>query len=383
MKTAKFRRITGLILTLAFTALLCGPAWATGRSRPHLLQEDADAITALGVIGVQAEVWDGARSWTVTSGRADLRSGTPMPEQGRFRIASTRKNMVAVVVLQLAAERRLKLGDTVEKWLPGVVRGNGNDGRRITLAHLLRNTSGLHDDLPGYTTPQEYLEQRYDVHTRDELIARSLRHRPDFAPGTGWAYSNTGYLLLDALIERVENRPLEQVLRRRIVQPLGLSSVSWPAVSPILPEPSSRAYQQFESGDLVDVTRQVPGDPGAVVATTRDLNVYFRALLGGQLLPPAQLRAMLETVPVNPAIDTFYPGARYGLGLISRPLPCGGVFWGHDGGDAGSITVTGVSPDGRRSIMLTMNTALGGSPDGPLRQQRAADRMVTHALCGP
>ncbi len=127
------------------------------------------------MVGVQAEVAGDVQggSLVVTSGVADRITRAPVPAAGYFRIASTRKTFDAVVILQLVAERRLTLDDTVERWLPGVVRGNGNDGRRITLRHLLQNTSGIHDDLPGYTTAAEYLEQRNDVHTRDALIARA------------------------------------------------------------------------------------------------------------------------------------------------------------------------------------------------------------------
>ncbi|BCJ61975.1 serine hydrolase domain-containing protein [Micromonospora endophytica] len=118
-----------------------------------------------------------------TSGVADRATGRPLPPDGRFRIASTRKTIEATVVLQLVAEGRLSLEDTLERWLPGVTRGVGHDRRRITVRHLLANTSGLHDDLPGYTTPEEYLEQRYDIHTREQLVTRAMTHPLDFPPG--------------------------------------------------------------------------------------------------------------------------------------------------------------------------------------------------------
>ena len=347
------------------------------------LQRDADAIHALGVTGVQARVTtaDG-RHRVATSGVADLTTGRPVPPDGRFRIASTRKAVEAVVALQLVAEHRLSLDDTVERWLPGVVRGTGNDGRRVTVRHLLQNSSGIPDDLPGYTTPEEYLEQRYDVYTREQLVARAMRHRPLFAPGSGWAYSNTGFLLTGMIIERVTGRSLRQEVTDRIVRPLGLRHTTFPGTSPTLPRPHARAYQLFPGGRLVDVTEQVSGDPDAIVSSLRDLDRFFRALLGGRLLPPAQLAAMKGTVPVGADIEPIWPGGRYGLGLVSRPLPCGGSYWGHDGGDAGFITGTGVTDDGRRSAVVSMSTALGDSPDHARQQQHAADTLIQNALCG-
>ncbi|GAB6898042.1 serine hydrolase domain-containing protein [Kineosporia succinea] len=355
------------LTAFVLASLLCGGA-------PDHLQRDADALVSLGVVGVQAQIMDGGGTRLVTAGVSDRLTRRPMPRQGRFRIASTRKAMVAVVALQLVEEKRLRLDDPVALWWPGA-------DERITVRHLLQNTSGLHDDQPGYTTPEEYSQQRYDVHTRAELIARSLRHPLDFAPGSGWGYSNTGFLLMDVVVERVGGAPSRRLVEDRIARPLGLRSLGWPGTSPALPDPHSRAYQQFPGGTLTDVTEQVPGDPDAIIASTRDLNVFFRALLGGRLLAPAQLAEMQRTVRVGPEVETFYPGAEYGLGLISRPLPCGGRYWGHDGGDAGFITVTGVTASGRRSVVITMNTALGGSADSPLRQQRLADELVNHALC--
>jgi D-alanyl-D-alanine carboxypeptidase len=209
-----------------------------------------------------------------------------------------------------------------------------------------------------------------------------MGHRPDFPPGTGWGYSNTGSILADMIIERVTGRPLQEVVTDRIVRPLGLHDTTWPGTSPSLPRPHARAYQLFETGELVDVTEQVPGDPDAIVSTTQDLDRFFRALLGGRLLRPAQLAEMKRTVPISADVEQIWPGGRYGLGLVRRPLPCGGVRWGHDGGDGGYITVTGVTEDGQHSAMVSMSTALGDSLDHLLQQQRAADTLIDNALCG-
>jgi D-alanyl-D-alanine carboxypeptidase len=183
------------------------------------------------------------------------------------------------------------------------------------------------------------------------------------------------------IIERVTGRSLQQEVTDRIVRPLRLHHTSWPGTSPLLPRPHARAYQLFETGGLVDVTEQVSWDPDSIVSTTRDVDRFFRALLGGGLLPPAQLADMKRTVPISADIEQIWPGGRYGLGLVRRPLPCGGVYWGHDGGDGGYITVTGVTDDGQRSAMVSMSTALGDSLDHHLQQQRAADTLIQNALC--
>jgi D-alanyl-D-alanine carboxypeptidase len=392
ISTSRKARLTAAVsATLALACVLTpiaasagppSPSWPTGQA--GVLQRDADAITGLGVVGVQAEVTGDVPSGSVivTSGVADRATAAPVPADGRFRIASTRKTFDAVVVLQLVAERRLSLDDAVERWLPGVVRGHGNDGRRITVRHLLQNTSGIHDDLPDYTTAAEYLQQRYEVHSRDELIARAMKHRPDFTPGRGWGYSNTGFMLLDAVIEKVTDQPLEKVIRDRIVHPLALTTLSWPKTSPYLPDPHSQAYQLFPGDGLVDTTDQVIDDRDSINGTTHDLTTFFRALLGGRLLRPAQLAEMKRTVAVSPEVAKIWPKGRYGLGLVRRHLSCGGFYWGHDGGWGGSNQVTGVTADGRRSAVVTMSTSLSDSFDHLLRQHHTGDVLIDHALCG-
>jgi len=375
-------RILLSLLAVAAVAAVAVPAQAG--HRPSELQRHADAIHALGIPGAQARlVSEGGRHQVATSGFGDLATRSPVPPDGRFRIASTGKAFVATVALQLVGEGRLRLDDTVEKWLPGVVRGNGNDGRRITVRQLLQHTSGIHDDFPDYTTEAEFLRHRFDLYTPEQLVARAMAHEPDFKPGKGWGYSSTGYMLVDMIIERVTGDSWWAEVDRRIVRPLGLTATSWPGLSPEVPRPHARGYQVFAPGRHFDVTEQVVVDPdAAITSTTRDLNTFFRALLGGRLLRPAQLAAMTRTVPVAADLAEIMPGARYGLGLFRRPLPCGGVYWGHPGGGAGYATDNGVTGDGRRSVALSVNGMLGNAPDDFIRQQHAADALVEGALCG-
>ncbi|WP_267912798.1 serine hydrolase domain-containing protein [Streptomyces adelaidensis] len=178
-----------LVLALGVATLLTAevvPAIAqpAGPSPVERLRRDTEAIHALGVSGVQARVIapDGRQS-VATNGTADLNSGRPVSSGGYFRMASTSKTLVATVVLQLEAQGRPSLDDTVDHWLPGVVRGNGNDGSQITIRHLLQHTSGIRDALPGYTTPKEYYQQRHNIYEPKQLVDLAMAHEPeDFLP---------------------------------------------------------------------------------------------------------------------------------------------------------------------------------------------------------
>ncbi|MGW2309113.1 serine hydrolase domain-containing protein [Actinomadura luteofluorescens] len=384
--TSILRKRLGVALGVA--ALLvadAAPAVARPAGPVERLRQDTEAIRALGVSGVQARVVgaDGRESVAV-SGTAELGTGRPVPSGGYFRMASTSKTLVAVVVLQLEAEGRVSLDDGVDRWLPGVVRGNGNDGRRITIRQLLQHTSGIHDDLPGYTTPGEYYQQRYDVHEPEELVARAMAHAPDFPPGEGWGYSNTGYVLLDMVIEKVTGRRAHREIGDRVLRRAGMDQTRWLGTSPAVPRPHARAYQLFGPGSRVDVTDQVTVDYENLswVTTTRDENRLFRALLAGRLLPGRQLAEMKRTVPVSAEVQRLWPGGRYGLGLVERPLSCGGTYWSHEGGDGGYITLNGVTGDGRRSAVVSMSEARGDVLEHVVEQEGAASALIDHALCG-
>ncbi len=366
-------------------AMLVAVLTACGSHEVSELQRDADAILALGVTGVQARViTENGEHLTVTAGVAETVGNQPVDPDGFFRIGSDTKPFVATVALQLVGEGALALDDTVEEHLPGVVAGNGKDGSRITVRHLLQHTSGIHDDYPGFDTPDQYVEKRFDPYPPEELVARAMTHPPDFAPGTAWAYSNTGYLLVAMIIERVTGHRWYEEVDARIVRPLGLEHTVFPRDAAALPAPHARGYQRFTAGgDLVDVTEMIDWNAsGGLISTTTDVNRFFRALLDGTLLRPAELAEMQKTVPVGEQVEQMWPGGRYGLGLRMRPLPCGGVYWGHGGGGSGYMTEDGVTADGRRSVVVSMSSTLADSFETLVEQQHAADALVEHALCG-
>ena len=131
----------------------------------------------------------------------------------------------------------------------------------------------------------------------------------------------------------------------------------------------------------MDVTEVLVPGSGGYVSTTADVNRFFQALLGGELLPHEWLTEMRDTVPVSEEMQVLWPDGGYGLGLVERPLSCGGGYWSHEGGESGYITVNGATDDGGRTVTVSMSTALGDSPDAMLAQAQAASSLVDRALC--
>ena len=357
------------------------PAPSAPDYRQDDLRRDADALRALGVVGVQARVTTAAGQDAVaTAGVAVAGTNRPVPRDGYFRMASTGKALMATLILQLVDEGKLSLDDTVARRLPGVIDGNGNDGRNITVRQLLQNTSGLHDDLPGFDTPQQYYQHRYDVYTPEQIVARAMKHRPDFRPGNGWSYSNTGYVVLGMIVEKATGRPWQEEVASRILKPLGMNHTYLPGATASIRRPHADGYQVFASGERTDVTEQIVPDLGGYVSTTADVNRFFQGLLGGELLPAARMAEMRDTVPVAKQFETFWPGGRYGLGLVSRPLTCGGRYWSHEGGEAGYITLNGATDDGSRTVTVSMSTSFNDL-NKTLRQHKTASDLVDRALC--
>ena len=366
-------RVAGLAVAAMATTALTVPAaqaaprpgtavTATDGSGHEATRRAMEAAVAAGLPGITVQTRDARGSWQSAAGVGNLRTGRPRGEDDRFRIASITKSFVATVLLQLEAEGRLDLDDPVERWLPGLIRGNGNDGRRITVRQLLNHSSGLFDYLADeeygrtYLVGEGFLKHRYDTLPPAKHVRVALSHPPLFEPGAQHSYSNTNYILAGLIIERVSGRSYESQVRRRIINPLDLHATSNPGNSSSLPRPSSRAYAKlFESKpDRIDDVTEINGSQGwadgDVISTTGDLNRFFHALMRGRLLPPEQLRAMKTTLPMPQD-----PKQSYGLGLMRFTTDCGTVLFGHGGHTQGSLSLALTTEDGRHQLALNTN----------------------------
>ncbi|MEV7060250.1 serine hydrolase domain-containing protein [Streptomyces microflavus] len=346
---------------------------AASAAGPDAVQQSLNALVRdIGAPAALASVKDReGRARTYTAGVGDLTTGAKVPREGQVRIGSNTKTFVAVVVLQLVAERRMSLDAFVDTYLPGLVRGKGIDGRRITVRQLLQHTSGL----PEYTS---HLGDDARYYAPRELLATALRHPADFDPGKSWKYSNTNYVLAGLIVQKVTARPLADEIDRRVIKRIGLRHTYFPAPGDAsIREPHPHGYyQESAQTPLRDITEMDPSwgwAAGQMISTNSDLNRFFTALLAGRLIPPAQLAQMRTTVPAE---ATFGPGARYGLGLVSRPLPCGGLSWGHGGSFPGYETRGGVTADGRAANIAVTLQLTGEAP------RRSLERAVDNALCG-
>ncbi|PET91101.1 D-alanyl-D-alanine carboxypeptidase, partial [Bacillus cereus] len=264
---------------------------STQRDRNSVKQAMRDTLH-LGYPGILAKTSEGGKTWGYAAGEANLSTKQPMKTDYRFRIGSVTKTFTATVVLQLAGENRLNLDDYIEKWLPGVIQGNGYDGNQITIRQILNHTSGIAEY--SRSKDADFMDTKKS-YTAEELVKMGISLPPDFDPGKGWSYSNTGYVLLGILIEKVTRNSYAEEIENRIIEPLELSNTFLPGNSSVIPGTKhARGYVQPDgTSELKDVTYYNPSvasSAGDMISTADDLNKFFSYLLGGKLLKEQQLK---------------------------------------------------------------------------------------------
>ena len=273
------------------------------------------------------------------------------------------------------------LDETVEAYLPGVIRHPEVTGAEITVRQLLQHTSGL----PNYTSAiagdlfairDTYLAPR-------SLLDLALAMPAAFAPGSSYEYSNTNYVVAGLIVEKVTSRPFAEEVEQRIIEPLQLEETFFPAPGDkTIPGEHPTGYNNDANGELKDITETDPSwawAAGQIIASPSDVNRFMRALVGGELLTPGTLAQMQATVEGA----ELWEGAEYGLGLIRYPLSCGGVAWGHGGDVSGFETRNAVDETGRAvTIAVTaLPGALSTDEDTIVATIGHVEKAVDSALC--
>jgi len=305
--------------------------------------------------GATGFVSTGGSTWLGASGLSAV-AGEPMRADARMRLESVSKIWTAVLIHQLAEAGTLRLSDTVERWLPGMLPY----GDRITVAQLLVHTSGLIDNNDVATNPAAYLALVTDPALKARLvrIARRFEQTPamEFSPvlwiklaafqpllsepGTSYHYSNIGFELLGLIAARASGQSIESLYRERIFEPLGLTHTAYDPQGPI-GGPHAHGYSVDPDGRLIDMTAAHAGigAEGAVVSNAEDTARFLIALMQTKLLGSEQLALMKQ--------GGFWSGG--------NPTGCGDVAYGHSGAGAGFKTDVWVSGDGERVAVLLLN----------------------------
>ncbi|MGH0594490.1 serine hydrolase domain-containing protein [Bacillus pretiosus] len=344
----------GFTVKAESTQNITSPSQAHDQKNRNGWKQVMQETVQLGTPGILAKTSNNGKTSNYTAGVADLYNKKPMKSDYRFRIGSVTKTFTATTVLQLVGENRVQLDDPIEKWLPGLIQGNGYDGNQITIRQLLNHTSGIAEYLKSKDADIMNSKKTY---TAEEIVKIGLSLSPDFSPGKEWLYSNTGYVILGMLIEKITGNSYAEEIEKRIIEPLDLSNTFLPGNSPVIPGKNhARGYMKIdETSELKDMTYYNPSlanSAGDMISNADDLNKFFSFLLGGKLLKERELKEMLTTVP----IEEKGLGDGYGLGIYETKLPNGVSVWGHGGSIPGFTTFAGGVMGGKHTLAVNINS---------------------------
>jgi D-alanyl-D-alanine carboxypeptidase len=279
------------------------------------------------VPGVLVGVWDAnGRGYVRGFGNSDLRKKRPLTVADHFRIGSNTKTFVASVILQLAREGKLRLDDPLSKFNIGVTIPNG---KNITIRQILDMRSGLFEayDVPELSGMNVMGSTRFDPH---QIVRWAVAQKPYFAPGTGYHYSNTGYLIAGLIIEAIIHDTLKHQIQLRLLEPFKLTHTSVPSTQ-AMPAPWAHGYGLDAKKQWEDVSNTTPvslmGAAGDMISDANDIRRWIKLFVNAKTGEPSGFSAIAQC-------KTFGGNLGFGLGLA-----CAGDGWyGYTGGLPGYNT---------------------------------------------
>ena len=302
--TAKLLSIAGAF-ALTVNLFAADPAAEIDARLAEFMKIQPVAVTAL-------VSRDGKVLYEMAVGLADLEHRTAATPATKFRIGSITKQFTAAAILRLAEKEKLALDDPLARFFPDFP-----GAEKITLRHLLTHTSGLH----SYTDKSGFLKSVTAPIAAEKLIASLREDPPDFAPGAGWHYCNSGYFLLGEIVAKVSGKPLGDYFREQFFEPLGMRDTG--IFHNDAPPPGAALGYSFADGKLtpaLDWDMTWAGGAGALYSTVRDLHRWNEAIFTGQVLSESSLKAALTPVTLPPGAQGMKYGFGWALGEM-RGLP--------------------------------------------------------------
>ncbi|HPR32800.1 MAG TPA: serine hydrolase domain-containing protein [Prolixibacteraceae bacterium] len=266
-------------------------------------------------------------------GFADVENNVSASENSKYRIGSISKSFTTVLILKALEENRLDLNQTIDKWFPEI-----ENAKRISVKHLLSHRSGIHN----FTDDEDYLTWNTQPKTEKEMVEMIAKGGSDFNPDSKAGYSNSNFVLLTYILEKVFSKSYSDLLHKYIVKPIGLTNTYvFGKIDPTNNE--CKSYRFAGTWKLEPETDfSIPLGAGAIISTPCDLTKFADALFGGKLLTSESLKIM----------KTIKDG--YGFGLFQFPF-YERLGYGHTGGIDGFSSVYCHFDDEKISYALLSN----------------------------
>ncbi|MFF0427142.1 serine hydrolase domain-containing protein [Streptomyces sp. NPDC004520] len=325
-----------------------------------------DVMEETGVPGVTVGLSAPGKGTYIRSfGVADKATGQPMDPGLYMRIGSETKTFTVTALLELADRGKVSIDDPISKYVDGVPNGD-----HITLRNLASMRSGLFNYSADEGFYKALTSDPYRPFTPQELLAYSFKHPIQFQPGAEFDYCNTNLILLGLVVEKVSGTPLDEFVRKNVIEPAGLRHTVFPTDA-AFPSPHAHGYtEQTASGKLEDSTDWNPSwgwAAGAMISDLQDLRTWARVVATGTLLTPKTQAERLRTYPSG------IPGAGYGLGIFNIQ-----GWIGHNGSLPGYESLTIYLPEAKATLVVLLNTDVlhdGNEPSTLFGQ--AITRIVT------
>lgn len=335
------RRSAVLLVAFSALAFAVGPVAAQDVARMDKVvraSSDADAFS-----GAVLVARDGRILLDQGYGLADREWNIPNDGDTKFRLGSLTKQFTAVAIMLLNQQGKVDLDAPIKTWLHHAPAA----WDAVTVRHLLSHTAGI----PNFTAFDDYEALKTQPATTAELIARFSDRPLDFAPGARFAYSNSGYILLSAIIEAASGQTYADFVTANLFAPLGMTDSGYDRHDAILPRRAS-GYAPGATGvvnaDYVDMS--IPTGAGALYSTTHDLLKWEQGLFGGRVLNPQSMTAL--TTPVR---------SDYAMGLLVTQADGKKLVW-HNGAIEGFNTYMAYDP-GDRTAVIVLGNLNGEAPD--------------------
>ncbi|MGM0750726.1 MAG: serine hydrolase domain-containing protein [Bacillota bacterium] len=273
------------------------------------------------------------------------------------RVGSITKMLISTLILKLQEQRQLSLEQTVESILPGIL----THGSRITVRHLLQHRSGLKDyiwlDVAGTTCIQHAVSSLLDIFPPQSLVRLITNYDLESEPGTEYKYSNTGYILLGMIVEKLSGKSIEDIIDQWVIQPLQLKRTYFPLTNELRPpfaSGHSKATPDMTelSDEVTEINKlntSITWTAGALVSNPFEIQTFMKALINGTLLSEESMKEMLHFHETDDAMQS------YGLGLHQYTFANGVQALGHQGGIHGYESVTLYYPDNKVFLTVIVN----------------------------
>lgn len=340
--------ISNFLRTVIVVAVVAVVSGALPRANCQSAKQTMDKIVTdtmkeKNIPGAIVGVWSpSAGVWVKTFGLADVGAGKSMNDKKKVRIGGVSQTLLVSLLLSLVDDKKINLDDPVKKYLPFVP-----NGENITIRQLANNTSGIFN----YMEDPQFLPQVYKNPLKEyqpvELVNIAFKHKPYFEPGQGWHASDTNFILLGIIIEQVTSEKLEDLIRLRIINRIGLKNTSF-NIYPFMEGDYSRGYVDKKESSLPqDITLLDPScmwASGAIVSDAQDLALWAKALYKGSFLTDKMRQARFAWVP------TGQENLEAGLGALKF-----GDFIGYSGGIPGYSCVMYYFPAKDTTIIVILN----------------------------